>query len=164
MADLGILNTNAVYTELDSPISSQILGTPTTRAIYTEVGSRVPSQQIGATTILFDPRHYVRYIPWQFQQANGPDIRNTILNGDVTGTISGAVQIDGIAVAGVEVALFERQQKQLLARQKTKSDGSFVFSNLLVDTIADKGYFVVAFDADGLPLKNAKIYDYLTPV
>ena len=164
MADLGTLNTNRVYTEIDSPVPAQIIGVPTMSRVFTEIGSTVPSQRTGATLIEVDTKNYLRYVPWHFQEDNSAAIQNAILNGDVTGTLSGIVKIQGEIAVGVQVALFERRYKQLLARQRTKNNGSFTFSNLLKDVISNQNYFIVVFDNDDEPILNAKIYDYLTPV
>ena len=73
------------------------------------------------------------------------------------------MKIDDVPVTGAEVALYERVNKTLITKVRTGEGGVFSFNNLLKDTLTNQKYFVVAFDTEGAPLKNAQIYDYLIP-
>jgi len=144
MANLGVLPTNFINTEAKVALTTINLS--------------------GTTMDFVSVSDYKRDLPLQFQQSNGSLYSNVVLNGDMTGTISGIVQVDGLPISNVEVALFARAEKNLISRVKTTVDGSFVFNNLLVDAISNQGYFVIAFDMDGSPMKNAKIFDYMTSI
>lgn len=68
---------------------------------------------------------------------------------------------DGVPLPGAIVSLFYRRSRALVAEQRADANGVVKFHNMPYETA---GYFAVAFDPDGPPDQNAKVYDKLTPV
>lgn len=68
---------------------------------------------------------------------------------------------DGVPMPGAIVSLFYRKSRALVAERRADASGVVKFHSLPYETA---GYFAVAFDPDGPPEQNAKVYDKLTPV
>lgn len=94
-------------------------------------------------------------------RANGQQAMSSVgqmlLGGPFNGAISGTVKEAGVAIAGAWVALYDRRNGQLIARQQSSGSGTFSFTAL---PLGAANYYVVALD----PAFNALIFDQVTPV
>lgn len=79
----------------------------------------------------------------------------------VTGTLSGTVTENAVPVFNALVCCYFRTTGLLIGRTTTNVLGQFSFSNL---NIISQSYNVKAFDPAGGVLRNAKVFDYLTPL
>lgn len=83
------------------------------------------------------------------------------LTTDTTGKYRAVVTQNSVPLFNCMVLLYWRANHQLIARQRTATDGSFEFK-FLIPIPAD--YFIVVLDPEGGVLQNALVYDRLTPV
>lgn len=79
------------------------------------------------------------------------------MNADVSGVITGVVQVQGVPTANIRVTLHHRRSGLMIAGALTDKAGAYSFANL-DKTSAD--YFVIALTEQPY---NAMIYDKITP-
>lgn len=68
--------------------------------------------------------------------------------------ISGHITEDGLP-AIKRLRLYDKETGQLIAQTYSLADGSYRFDDVSVNNT----YYIVAFDEDGSPIKNAKVID-----
>lgn len=109
----------------------------------------------GAAVALTRLSAHMRYLPtWAL------DYRG-LTNIPVTGTLSGTVKVNGVAVPDYWVRVYYRPNGLEARVGRTDTNGAFSFTDL------DPGakYFVVAFDDLNIaPDRNAQVFDLLAPV
>lgn len=76
--------------------------------------------------------------------------------------IKGTVSEGGTIRAGVLMRLYDRNTGDLMGETYSDASGNWIFNSVFLEI--SKKYYVVAFDDETLPIKQAEIHDFLIPI